>query len=100
MIRRPPRSTRTDTLFPYTTLFRSDLACPDRFAAKQHQVRVLFRTQRDGGIACEDRHIAFRNLTLIDSDTARPHVQRPLAVAVRQRQLRASTPLGLDVTAR
>src|SRR3546814_8362866 len=25
MIRRPPRSTRTDTLFPYTTLFRS---CP------------------------------------------------------------------------
>src|SRR3546814_19932269 len=27
MIRRPPRSTRTDTLFPYTTLFRS--AAPD-----------------------------------------------------------------------
>src|SRR3546814_17771088 len=26
MIRRPPRSTRTDTLFPYTTLFRSGLA--------------------------------------------------------------------------
>src|SRR3546814_10613245 len=28
MIRRPPRSTRTDTLFPYTTLFRS-LCCKD-----------------------------------------------------------------------
>src|SRR3546814_4970929 len=27
MIRRPPRSTRTDTLFPYTTLFRSDYCC-------------------------------------------------------------------------
>src|SRR3546814_3003293 len=26
MIRRPPRSTRTDTLFPYTTLFRSETA--------------------------------------------------------------------------
>src|SRR3546814_654741 len=26
MLRRPPRSTRTDTLFPYTTLFRSNLA--------------------------------------------------------------------------
>src|SRR3546814_2922081 len=26
MIRRPPRSTRTDTLFPYTTLFRSLIA--------------------------------------------------------------------------
>src|SRR3546814_7168051 len=29
MIRRPPRSTRTDTLFPYTTLFRSHDAVPD-----------------------------------------------------------------------
>src|SRR3546814_2778486 len=28
MIRRPPRSTRTDTLFPYTTLFRSSLPTP------------------------------------------------------------------------
>src|SRR3546814_6336418 len=27
MIRRPPRSTRTDTLFPYTTLFRSRRIC-------------------------------------------------------------------------
>src|SRR3546814_7724923 len=31
MIRRPPRSTRTDTLFPYTTLFRSGVdQAPDR----------------------------------------------------------------------
>src|SRR3546814_10218396 len=29
MIRRPPRSTRTDTLFPYTTLFRSTLEVRD-----------------------------------------------------------------------
>src|SRR3546814_15656606 len=28
MIRRPPRSTRTDTLFPYTTLFRSHVVGP------------------------------------------------------------------------
>src|SRR3546814_3466530 len=28
MLRRPPRSTRTDTLFPYTTLFRSPFGCP------------------------------------------------------------------------
>src|SRR3546814_7702947 len=28
MVRRPPRSTRTDTLFPYTTLFRSPAPCP------------------------------------------------------------------------
>src|SRR3546814_12463610 len=33
MIRRPPRSTRTDTLFPYTTLFRSTLD-----SLKNHQM--------------------------------------------------------------
>src|SRR3546814_13766538 len=32
MIRRPPRSTRTDTLFPYTTLFRSRIETLRRFA--------------------------------------------------------------------
>src|SRR3546814_16240000 len=32
MLRRPPRSTRTDTLFPYTTLFRSSRARPCRRA--------------------------------------------------------------------
>src|SRR3546814_8370548 len=38
MIRRPPRSTRTDTLFPYTTLFRSlrrEIAS-ERAAVRQH----------------------------------------------------------------
>src|SRR3546814_14930750 len=34
MIRRPPRSTRTDTLFPYTTLFRSE----DRRERLAHEV--------------------------------------------------------------
>src|SRR3546814_4991636 len=36
MIRRPPRSTRTDTLFPYTTLFRSR---PDRYGVCQRRRR-------------------------------------------------------------
>src|SRR3546814_8807092 len=31
MFRRPPRSTRTDTLFPYTTLFRSPVASAQAF---------------------------------------------------------------------
>src|SRR3546814_13419840 len=43
MIRRPPRSTRTDTLFPYTTLFRSVCGDPS--------VRVVIpvKAPRDGG---------------------------------------------------
>src|SRR3546814_2543637 len=36
MIRRPPRSTRTDTLFPYTTLFRSRLL--DYAGARHHKL--------------------------------------------------------------
>src|SRR3546814_17499890 len=35
MIRRPPRSTRTDTLFPYTTLFRSAVALLDDGPGRQ-----------------------------------------------------------------
>src|SRR3546814_1209591 len=39
MIRRPPRSTRTDTLFPYTTLFRSLPERPARRTARLLAVR-------------------------------------------------------------
>src|SRR3546814_8844902 len=35
MIRRPPRSTRTDTLFPYTTLFRSRKSCASRHRCRR-----------------------------------------------------------------
>src|SRR3546814_6681350 len=41
MIRRPPRSTRTDTLFPYTTLFRSGLAL-GRFEQRGALADALF----------------------------------------------------------
>src|SRR3546814_20804201 len=44
MIRRPPRSTRTDTLFPYTTLFRSCLEDPG------DRVRVVGRKLRIEGL--------------------------------------------------
>src|SRR3546814_8502063 len=39
MIRRPPRSTRTDTLFPYTTLFRSVPAAISAFSGQYIQER-------------------------------------------------------------
>src|SRR3546814_4167403 len=44
MIRRPPRSTRTDTLFPYTTLFRSRLRVTGR-------VKELFKTSKGKYVA-------------------------------------------------
>src|SRR3546814_2870893 len=53
MIRRPPRSTRTDTLFPYTTLFRS-CGGSERAGAECPARRALFR-KRDLSIVrhCE-----------------------------------------------
>src|SRR3546814_5412952 len=44
MIRRPPRSTRTDTLFPYTTLFRSSKRLP-----KATQPARIAENQGDAG---------------------------------------------------
>src|SRR3546814_4342157 len=49
MIRRPPRSTRTDTLFPYTTLFRSCMKAAPRGA---------LRGERRGVVAVSGRSIA------------------------------------------
>src|SRR3546814_19717845 len=47
MIRRPPRSTRTDTLFPYTTLFRSILIC-HALTGDQHVASPHPRTGKPG----------------------------------------------------
>src|SRR3546814_11674808 len=68
MIRRPPRSTRTDTLLPYTTLCRSDrvaLAIDRRPEAERLRQRAIVierrrldeqrASPRDGDIACRRR---------------------------------------------
>src|SRR3546814_8140146 len=70
MIRRPPRSTRTDSLFPYTTLFRALTTFSDHppmLIGQFDDVLKLWRTSgqahdfvdiMDAGIACGDRRIA------------------------------------------
>src|SRR3546814_3293288 len=72
MIRRPPRSTRTDTLFPYTTLFRSRTGrrgiarlLPERTGAALHQGNgtgreageVLGLTAAGGGVASAESQV-------------------------------------------
>src|SRR3546814_15830978 len=53
MIRRPPRSTRTDTLFPYTTLFRSrdDRVAVDPVALPLHDAGTARSYQTEEGFA-------------------------------------------------
>src|SRR3546814_11229810 len=61
MIRRPPRSTRTDTLFPYTTLFRSD-DCVHGVALASSEARPAACTLRSIGVrAAQSRYRASPN---------------------------------------
>src|SRR3546814_3700040 len=48
MIRRPPRSTRTDTLFPYTTLFRSDHVDEVPVPGRRLEAEVVIRLEVAG----------------------------------------------------
>src|SRR3546814_13422050 len=58
MLRRPPRSTRTDTLFPYTTLCRSGR----RFLTARHDqpeiLRYLVATNISTSVSGATRHLA------------------------------------------
>src|SRR3546814_20398351 len=81
MIRRPPRSTRTDTLVPYTTLFRSglDAVIPAEFAEQ----RQFFGIE-----ACADRPV---------TDDAGGTVGHPSAIidyAARGKRRRSKERLG------
>src|SRR3546814_10199042 len=55
MIRRPPRSTRTDTLFPYTTLFRSGER-HERDPRPQHRTNPPCPLTEDALAQVPDRH--------------------------------------------
>src|SRR3546814_6821537 len=59
MIRRPPRSTRTDTLFPYTTLFRSDRDVADLTGQGSVGVVAGAGPQGAGGRALDDHDVDF-----------------------------------------
>src|SRR3546814_14045848 len=68
MIRRPPRSTRTDTLFPYTTLFRSIVHTLQQVNNNLAEGRFFFLDVVKDGIALYQSD---------DSDLATPKPKRP-----------------------
>src|SRR3546814_14750553 len=56
MIRRPPVSTRTDTLFPYTTLFRSPFSLlVQRKGTKRKDTLAFAPSLREGSLRCSAR---------------------------------------------
>src|SRR3546814_2248343 len=88
MIRRPPRSTRTDTLFPYTTLFRSNglsSGAHRRRVEKPRDRRALQSSVRDAVDAVpECRCLGLRLAVPLDM-LARDAHAAPLAVERVQR---------------
>src|SRR3546814_13175200 len=64
MIQRPPRSTRTDTLFPYTTLFRSAPFLGAQVSRRRDSsgrgARILWHRLHDGDGAVQRAREAFR----------------------------------------
>src|SRR3546814_2339757 len=87
MIRRPPRSTRTDTLFPYTTLFRS--LAPDGAAPG------LLASSAPCACAPSVTAAAVAAPTAAPSDDASGAVPAEIAACFRQR-LRDSSVQGFD----
>src|SRR3546814_20684274 len=69
MIRRPPRSTRTDTLFPSTTLFRSH----DPVAATHHRIAVMVIAAAIGAAPHRDDVFGLGHL-IVDAEQRRGHL--------------------------
>src|SRR3546814_5401036 len=87
MIRRPPRSTRTDTLFPYTTLFRSRAAGVDRVHAGQVvlardllRAQVLLHRHREVGAAL-DRGVVGDHHDLLRSEEHTSELQSLMRIS-------------------
>src|SRR3546814_997032 len=61
MIRRPPRSTRTDTLFPYTTLFRSfESACRNDRGHARRRASLYLPCGASGASGARSAHLALQ----------------------------------------
>src|SRR3546814_10319767 len=71
MIRRPPRSTRTDTLFPYTTLFRPRQGLRDGDPAQRPRVRGAVARQASAAL----RHALRRQSGLYPSGERNPETR-------------------------
>src|SRR3546814_6524910 len=72
MIRRPPRSTRTDTLFPYTTLFRSRHRhlCPRRRRSSRQAILGSGELDRAQQLRAVQRPVGFREARRSEEHTS------------------------------
>src|SRR3546814_9427778 len=97
MIRLPPRSTRTDTLFPYTTLFRSLTHIADqRLENRLFRIEISIETaERGAGAAgnAADRRFVKAAVAELDRRRVEQFAQRPPS-PLGARRLVAAAPAG------
>src|SRR3546814_905572 len=96
MIRRPPRSTRTDTLFPYTTLFRSPCAGAElqkKSVLPAEQLRPKIARRRAQWRKYQGR-LDPRHLVFIDETWAKTNMAPLRGWAPKGQRLHAKVPYG------
>src|SRR3546814_3235907 len=71
MIRRPPKSTRTDTLFPYTTLFRSHLGHADIAVPVSQVIAIAGRDDFMNALQTKGRRDHLRTIEAVDVEARR-----------------------------
>src|SRR3546814_5054423 len=112
MIRRPPRSTRTDTLFPYTTLFRSDIGDvrPDLVGERLHHLlhqrivalhkstvhREITDSGAKDGEKCDQHRIAHGGRSEEHTSELQSLMRISYAVFCLKKKNKASTHIHLD----
>src|SRR3546814_14835706 len=82
MIRRPPRSTRTDTLLPYTTLFRSKTDAPTIVNLTNHAIFNLAGEGAARGILDHKLTVAARRYTPVNDALIPTGELKPVAGSV------------------
>src|SRR3546814_11286676 len=89
MIRRPPRSTRTDTLFPYTTLFRSNTG---KLLDDKAGYEVMKKVASD-----ENRHhLFYRDMVTAALEIDPSEMVRAIERQVRTFEMPGTGIIGLD----
>src|SRR3546814_2870614 len=89
MIRRPPRSTRTDTLFPYTTLFRSHgtsvglRRCQPRRALDPADAPICANALSRPGVTVtfEETRMTDRNIVIVRSEEHTSELQSLMRIS-------------------
>src|SRR3546814_3052114 len=78
MIRRPPRSTRTDTLFPYTTLFRSP---SEREIKKVASAQGILSMRQDGLVKILNGITSFEEVQSVRSEEHTSELQSLMRIS-------------------